>query len=46
MSYPFLDVLTTLLDEKDALSASDHAEFGNPIKSKQDFYRIHSISPY
>ncbi len=37
MNYPFIDVLNTLLDPNDALSASDHAEFGNPLTSKKAF---------
>ena len=31
LNVPFLDVLTTLLDEALPLTATDHLEFGNPI---------------
>lgn len=33
MSYPFLDVLGSLLDSSKPLSESDYAEFGNPNNS-------------
>jgi len=32
MNVPFLDVLTSLLDEELPLTLTDHDEFGNPIK--------------
>ena len=32
LNVPFLDVLTSLMDEKLALTLSDHEEFGDPIK--------------
>ena len=31
LHFPFLDVLTCLLDDQLPLSVSDHDEFGNPI---------------
>ncbi len=34
MNYPFLDVLTALLDNSQPLSNADYSEFGNPLISK------------
>ena len=46
LNMPFLDVLTTLLDESLPLSATDHLEFGNPITDEKYYKIIHSISPF
>jgi len=46
LNYPFLDVLSSLLDEKQALSASDYDEFGNPVKNEFYYDLISSYSPY
>jgi oligopeptidase B len=46
LRYPFLDVLTSLLDDQQPLSQTDYEEFGNPIKCKQSYKQIESISPY
>jgi protease II len=46
MAYPFLDVLTSLLDDKLPLTISDHAEFGNPNDSLAVYNRIESYCPY
>lgn len=32
LHFPFLDILTSLLDENLPLSKSDYQEFGNPIE--------------
>ena len=46
LSYPFLDVLTTLLDDQHSLAQSDFAEFGNPSQNLQVYNEIESYSPY
>lgn len=46
LKFPFLDVLTGLLDEKHPLAQSDHDEFGNPIADYSSFQEIEAISPY
>lgn len=46
MNYPFLDVLTSLLDKEQALSASDYDEFGNPTEKEFFYDLIASYSPY
>ena len=43
---PFLDVLTSLLDPKQALSVSDYDEFGNPLESPFIYDLISSYCPY
>jgi oligopeptidase B len=46
MSYPFLDVLGSLLDNSKPLSSSDYAEFGNPNENINIYNCIESYSPY
>lgn len=46
LSYPFLDVISTLLNDKYRLTVTDYKEFGNPITSKNDYLNILSWSPY
>lgn len=46
LNVPFLDTLTTLLDDSLALTVTDHLEFGNPIENEKDYRMIHSLSPY
>lgn len=46
LNVPFLDVLTTLLDESLPLTIPDHLEFGNPIESENDYWNIKGFSPY
>ena len=46
LGVPFLDVLSTLLDDSLPLTATDHLEFGNPIASADAYRRIASFSPY
>jgi len=43
---PFVDVLTSLLDEKLPLTLSDHEEFGDPIKNSFSYDLIASYCPY
>ena len=44
--YPFLDVLSSLLDDKLPLSISDYAEFGNPNENLTVYNQIESYCPY
>ena len=46
LSHPFLDVLGELMNDKYRLTVTDYKEFGNPIKSKEDYFNILGWSPY
>jgi oligopeptidase B len=46
LSHPFLDILSTLLDESLPLTIPDYQEYGNPYESKRHYLNIQSISPY
>lgn len=46
LNVPFLDVLSTLLDEELPLTATDRLEFGNPETSLKMYNSIKSLSPY
>jgi oligopeptidase B len=43
---PFVDVLTTMLDDTLPLTPPEWPEWGNPIASEQDYRMIASYSPY
>ena len=43
---PFVDVLTTMLDDTLPLTPPEWPEWGNPIASKEDYQYIASYSPY
>jgi oligopeptidase B len=46
LNVPFLDVLSTLLDDSLPLTATDHLELGNPLLDERAYRLIHSYSPY
>jgi oligopeptidase B len=46
LSHPFVDILTTLLDESLPLTIPDYQEYGNPYESKRSYSHIQSLSPY
>ncbi len=43
---PFVDVLATMLDDTLPLTPPEWPEWGNPIKSRDDYLNIASYSPY
>lgn len=43
---PFVDVLNTMLDNTLPLTPPEWPEWGNPLKSKEDYALIASYSPY
>ncbi|HEX8355554.1 MAG TPA: prolyl oligopeptidase family serine peptidase, partial [Pyrinomonadaceae bacterium] len=43
---PFVDVINTELDETLPLTAAEWEEWGNPVKSKENFLYMLSYSPY
>ncbi len=43
---PFVDVITTMLDASLPLTAGEWEEWGNPVKSKEEFLYMRSYSPY
>ncbi len=43
---PFVDVLTTMLDDTLPLTPPEWPEWGNPIESPEDYETIASYSPY
>lgn len=46
LNVPFLDVLSTLLDDTLPLTATDHLELGNPLTDEKAYSLISSYSPY
>jgi oligopeptidase B len=43
---PFVDVINTMLDDTLPLTAGEWEEWGNPVKSKENFQYMLSYSPY
>jgi oligopeptidase B len=43
---PFVDVINTMLDDTLPLTAGEWEEWGNPVKSKENFRYMLSYSPY
>lgn len=46
LSHPFLDMLTTLIDDSLPLTIPDYEEYGNPLADIDNYNNILSISPY
>ena len=46
LNVPFLDILTSLLDDSLPLSVTDYLELGNPIESPEIYQLINSYCPY
>jgi oligopeptidase B len=46
LSHPFLDILSTLLDDSQPLTITDYLEYGNPLKNQSIYDNIVSYSPY
>jgi oligopeptidase B len=46
LNVPFLDMLSTLLDDTLPLTLTDHREFGNPTTDERLYHLINSYSPY
>jgi oligopeptidase B len=46
LSHPFLDILSTLLDDTLPLTIPDYEEYGNPYSDSKIYNNIQSISPY
>jgi len=46
LNVPFLDILTSLLDDSLALSATDYLELGNPIEDESIYQLMNSYCPY
>jgi len=46
LNHPFVDILSTLLNENYRLTLTDYKEFGNPILNEKDYLNILSWSPY
>ena len=46
LNVPFLDILTSLLDDSLALSHTDYLELGNPIEDESIYQLINSYCPY
>lgn len=43
---PFVDVLTTMLDEELTLTTGEYNEWGNPSESSEAYHQILAYSPY
>lgn len=46
LNVPFVDIVSTLLDDSLPLTATDHKEYGNPITDEQIYKLQCSYSPY
>ncbi|EGR32260.1 oligopeptidase b, putative [Ichthyophthirius multifiliis] len=46
LNFPFLDVLSSLIDDKLPLTQSDYSEFGNPLFNDYYYNLISSYCPY
>jgi oligopeptidase B len=46
LSHPFVDILSTLLDDTLPLTVPDYLEYGNPYSNKNNYCTIQSYSPY
>jgi oligopeptidase B len=46
LNVPFLDIVSTLLDDSLPLSVTDYLELGNPLVDEKIYRVINSYSPY
>jgi oligopeptidase B len=46
LSHPFVDILSTLLDESLPLTVTDYNEYGNPLVDRNIYFSMLSYSPY
>lgn len=46
LSHPFVDVLSSLVNDDYRMTVTDHKEFGNPVLVESDYFNIISWSPY
>jgi oligopeptidase B len=46
LSHPFVDILSTLIDDSLPLTVPDYQEYGNPLADEKTYFNMLSYSPY